>query len=104
ALACIGVYSVMNYVASERTHELGIRAVLGATSGDLLRLVVVDGLRMALAGGVIGIVTAAIAGHYLGALLFGVSAFDPLTYSLGFIALTVACVVAVSLPARRAAR
>lgn len=104
ALACVGVYSVMSYIASERINELAIRVVLGATSGDILRLVIADGFKMTLIGAALGLVTAAIGGHYLGALLFGVSPFDPITYGLGVLALAAASVVAVLPPATRASR
>jgi putative ABC transport system permease protein len=104
ALACVGIYSVMSYIASERITELGIRVVLGATSTNILRLVVANGLKMTIGGGVLGVVTGAIAGHYLGSLLFGVSPFDLMAYGAGFLCMAVASIAAVLPPAIRASR
>jgi predicted permease len=103
-LACIGIYSVMTYVASERIHELGVRVVLGATGGDIARLVLLGGLRMTLGGCALGLLTAMACGRYLGTLLFGVSPFDPLTYGVALACLAAASLVAVLPPARRASR
>lgn len=103
-LACIGIYSVMNYIASERMHELGVRIVLGATEGEIARLVVMSGLRMTLAGCAVGLVTAIAGGHYLGTLLFGVTPFDPLTFGVAVFCLTSASLFAVLPPALRASR
>lgn len=104
ALACVGMYSVMTYVASERMHELGMRVVLGATGGDIIRLVTGNGLKMTLAGCAFGLTGAALGARYLGTLLFSVSPFDPLTYALAFAALVAASLLAVLPPALRASR
>ncbi len=80
-LACVGVYSVMSYVASERVHELGVRVVLGATSGDIVRLVLTGGLRLVGAGTLLGLAGAAAGAHLLESLLFAVSAHDPAVYA-----------------------
>jgi predicted permease len=104
ALACVGMYSVMTYVASERMHELGMRVVLGATGGDIIRLVTGNGMRMTLTGCALGLVGAALGTRYLGTLLFSVSPFDPVTYSLALAALVAASLLAVLPPALRASR
>ena len=102
-LACVGLYGVMSYAVVRRTREIGVRAALGARPGDLLRLVIADGMRVVIVGIALG-VTAAVAGARLvETLLFGIAPFDPLTY-VGVIATLVAAgLVACYLPARRAA-
>ena len=104
ALACVGMYSVMTYVASERMHELGMRVVLGATGGDIIQLVTGNGMRMTLTGCALGLVGATLGTRYLGTLLFGVSPFDPITYTLALAALVAASLLAVLPPALRASR
>ncbi len=104
ALSLIGVYGVMAYAVSERTHELGVRIALGATPGDIRSLVVSEGTRLAGIGIAIGIVGALAASRALGALLFGVSATDPATFGLAALVLAAAGVAAAYLPARRASR
>ena len=102
-LACVGLYGVMSYAVVRRTREIGVRAALGARPGDLLRLVIADGMRVVIVGIAVG-VTAAVAGARLvETLLFGIAPSDPLTY-VGVIATLVAAgLVACYLPARRAA-
>ena len=104
ALSLIGVYGVMAYAVSERTHELGVRIALGASPGDIRSLVVGEGTRLAGIGIAIGIVGALAASRALGALLFGVSATDPATFALAAVVLAVAGVAAAYIPARRASR
>ena len=103
-LAIVGVYGVMAYAVSERTHELGVRIALGATPGDIRSLVVSEGTRLAGIGIAIGIVGALAASRALGALLFGVSATDPATFGLAALVLAAAGVAAAYIPARRASR
>jgi predicted permease len=102
-LAGIGVYSVMSYTASERTQELGIRVVLGAARKSVTWLIVADGLRWTLAGSLLGMGLAAAAGRTLGALLHGVSPFDPLVYLAAGLVLVLSSLVAMLALARRAA-
>jgi ABC-type antimicrobial peptide transport system permease subunit len=104
ALAAVGLYGVFAYAVSRRGREIGIRGALGARSGDILWLVMLEGLRLSAAGIVIGIVLALGMGRLLGALLVGVTGTSPVV--LGGTAAFVLCVtlLAVSLPARRAAR
>lgn len=103
ALAAVGIYSVMTYLVSERTYELGIRVALGATGGDVIRLIVASGGRVVALGGAIGLLTAAAISRVLKALLFGVSPFEPAVYALSFVAVTVLGILAMLPPARRAA-
>ncbi len=101
-LAAIGIYGVMTYNIAQRTHEIGIRMALGAQTGDVLRLVVGQGVRMALLGVAIGLAVAAGLSHLLSSLLFGVSARDPLTFAAVAVALTGVAFAASYIPARRA--
>ena len=97
-LACVGVYSIVSYGASERVHELGVRVALGATRRDLLRLVIGGGLRPAIVGGVCGLAAAAAGGRLLAALLFDVSPFDARIYA-GALAGLIAAGLGAMLPA-----
>jgi len=103
-LACGGIYSVMTYVAADRTREIGVRIALGATRGDVLGLIVRDGLRLVVIAGIFGLAAAAAGGHLLGSLLFGVSPFEPAIYLAGFAAVATAALLAMLVPARRASR
>jgi putative ABC transport system permease protein len=104
ALSLIGVYGVMAYAVSERTHELGVRIALGATPREIRALVTRDGGKLAALGIGAGMVGALAASRALGALLFDVSAADPLTFAAAAAALVVAGLAAAYLPARRASR
>jgi putative ABC transport system permease protein len=103
-LGAVGIYGVVAYGVRRRTRELGIRSALGAVEGRLTAMVLGEGLRMSSLGIAIGVVLAALATRPMRALLFGVTALDPLVYA--GVALILACVaLAASLaPARRAAR
>lgn len=103
-LACVGIYSIVSHAASERVHEMGVRVALGADARDLIGLVVRSGLRLAAIGGAIGLVGAALGGHLLAALLFDVSPFEPGVYVAAWVGMTLASLVAMLPPARRAAR
>jgi predicted permease len=102
-LAATGIYGVLNYQVSRRLPEMGIRAAVGASAGDLLGLVLREGLVLAVAGVVLGAACALVAGHWLRALLYGVSARDPLSYGLAVVLLPAAALLGCWLPARRAA-
>ena len=101
-LASIGIYGVISYSASRRTHEIGIRIALGAHSSDVLRLVVGEGLILALAGVLLGIAGAFALTRFLSSLLYGVGAADPLTFLATALILLFVALIACYIPARRA--
>jgi len=103
-LATIGVYGLVAYEARQRTHEIGIRAAIGAEPWSILRLVVGDGLKLALAGAAIGIAAAFALMRLLASLLYGVGQYDPITFLAMPAALVGAALLAAYLPARRAMR
>jgi len=103
-LAAIGLYSVIAYNVAQRTHELGVRVALGAQARDVVRLVVVDGLRLAVAGVAIGAAIAFFASKWVKPLLFNVSPKDPAVFVLVALTLIGVAVVASWVPARRASR
>jgi putative ABC transport system permease protein len=102
-MAAIGLYGVLSYAVTERTHEMGVRMALGARASDVLRLVVGHGMRVALAGIVIGLVGAAAVTRVLSRMLFGVSPLDPMTFAAVAAVLITAALLASYIPARRAA-
>jgi macrolide transport system ATP-binding/permease protein len=103
-LAAIGLYAVMSYSVSQATRELGLRMALGARAGDLLRLVVSRGLRLTMAGIVIGAIAALLLTRLMGNLLYKVSPRDPICYGLALIVLVGVALIACFLPAWRATR
>ena len=103
-LASVGIYGVLSYSITRRTHEIGIRSALGATQRDIFELVLREGFRLTFAGLVAGIVLAGGLTRTLRSLLFGVTSTDPVTF-LGVIALLLAAaLLACYIPARRAAK
>ncbi len=101
-LACIGLYGLVSYEVARRTREIGIRAALGAEKGDVLRMVLTQGMRLAAAGVALGIALALGLTHYAASLLFGVGAADPATYVGVILLLTGVTATACYVPARRA--
>ena len=106
-LASIGLYGVMAYSVSQRTHEIGIRMALGATRGRVLRMIVHQGMTLTVIGVVLGLVGAWVLTKYLESLtsmLFGVQPRDPLTFGVIAVALTLVALVAYLTPARSATK
>jgi predicted permease len=102
-LAVVGVYGVLSYSVNQQTREIGIRMAMGAQTGSVLKLVVKQGMRLAIIGLVLGLVAAFAAMRVLSSLLFGVSAHDPLIFGGVTLILAMAAVLACFIPARRAA-
>jgi predicted permease len=102
-LATIGLYGVIAFNVSRQTREIGIRMALGAGQGRVVRQVVGEGLLLVGAGGLVGALAAGLAGRVLAATLYGVSAFDALTWGAATATLVLAAIVAAFVPARRAA-
>jgi putative ABC transport system permease protein len=103
-LAGIGIYGVISYSVAQRTHEIGIRAALGAQRKDLLRMVLSQGVALALIGVAAGTIAALAAGRAIASLLFSVSAYDPATFAAVAATLVVVAAAACYFPARRAMR
>jgi predicted permease len=103
-LACIGIYGVMSYLTGQRVHEIGIRLALGAQPRDVLRMVLGQAAKMALAGVAVGLVAAVALTRLMSRMLFGVSAHDPVTFVAVSAVLEVVALAACYIPARRAMR
>ena len=103
-VAAIGLYGVIAYSVTQRLHEMGVRIALGARTGDLLRLVVGEGVRVALLGVVLGAAGAYAAGKLIASLLFGVPSRDPLTFGVVAVVLLLTATLASLIPALRASR
>ncbi|MDA0327750.1 MAG: ABC transporter permease [Gemmatimonadetes bacterium] len=102
-LAAVGIYGVMAYSVSQRRRELGIRLALGADRGSVLRLVLNEGMRLALIGTALGVAAALGISRLVQGLLYNVNAMDPIAFTVVPTILIVVAAVAVYLPARRAA-
>ncbi|HEY2801981.1 MAG TPA: ABC transporter permease [Chthoniobacterales bacterium] len=103
-LAAVGIYGVMSYAVNQRTSEIGLRIAIGAEGKDILKMIVVDGARLAGAGLTIGLLLAIALSRTLSSLLFQTLAADPLTYAVVILVLGAVALLASYLPARRAAR
>ncbi|HSR53258.1 MAG TPA: ADOP family duplicated permease [Acidobacteriota bacterium] len=103
-LAAVGLYGVIAYSVSGRTREIGTRMALGARAGDVQRQVVMQGMRLVLAGALLGIVLAGLASQFLSGVLYGIQPLDPASFLLAAGVLIGAALLANYLPARRASR
>ena len=104
ALAIVGVYGVMAYAVVRRTREIGIRRALGAETGEVLRMILREGLSMTLGGAVLGVLLALVLARGLGSMLYQVSPVDPVAFGLAPAVLVATAAAACWVPARRAAR
>jgi putative ABC transport system permease protein len=103
-LSGLGIYGVISYIVNERTHEIGIRIALGAGKRSILRMVLGQGLGLAIAGGAVGLVGALIVSHLMAGLLYGVKPTDPVTFAGVALLLIGVALLACYIPARRAIR
>jgi putative ABC transport system permease protein len=103
-LAALGIYGVISYIVSERTHEIGIRLALGAQRHRILQMILSQGLGLAIAGAAIGLVGAVIVAHLMAGVLYGVRPTDPVTFVSVALLLIAVALLACYIPARRAIR
>jgi hypothetical protein len=103
-LAVVGLYGLIAFMTTQRTHEIGVRMALGATRANILNLIANDGLRMVLVGLAVGLGTALAVSRMLKTLLFQVSMYDPLTYIIVPLLLSLVAIVAILIPARAGTR
>jgi putative ABC transport system permease protein len=104
ALAVVGLYGLMAFMTAQRTQEIGLRMALGATEANILELIAADGLRMVVVGLAIGLATALALSRLLQALLFQISAYDPVTYIVVPMLLSLVALIAILIPARAGTR
>jgi predicted permease len=103
-LASVGIYGVISYLVQQRTQEIGVRVALGAKRSDVLRLILGEGMRIAGAGVILGLMASFGLTRLMASLLYGVSATDPLTFIAVAALLTIVALAACYIPARRAMR
>ena len=103
-LSCMGMYGVLSYLADDRTREIGVRMALGARRGDVLRMILTQGVRMALAGVALGLMLSLGLTYLMASQLFGVTPHDPLTFAAAGLLLVAVALLACYIPASRATR
>jgi putative ABC transport system permease protein len=103
-LAMVGVFGILAYSVQQRVREIGVRRALGATTGEVLRLVAASGGRVVGAGAAVGLVLSIFAGRLLATMLFGVQPLDPATFAAVGLVLSITAIVSVAAPAWRATR
>src|SRR5262249_4581614 len=104
AMAAMGIYSVLSYMVRRRVREIGIRMALGAQIPDVLRLIVMDGMKPVIAGVMIGVTAALLLGRVVSKLIYGVKPSDPATFVVVSALLATVALFATALPAYRATR